>query len=162
MANPSHSTIAPDPLNPDQAVDRRKLLIGGMVLGVLGACRSYFDRLSTNGTSNSVRPELGRRVNGGVARDPALLAYARVLEADEATLAVEADEEDPVYRGLCDAYDRAEAAFAATRATSPDGVRAKLDRIAYRCQWEPERAFHDCPLVPSIIADFRHLMREMG
>ena len=98
---------------------------------------------------------------GAEKEDPALLAYARVLEADEATLAVEANEDDPVYRGLCDAHDRAETAFAATRATSPDGVRAKLDRIAYRCQWEPERAFHDCPLVPSIVADFRHLMREI-
>ena len=158
MANPSHSIVAPDPLNPDQAICRRKLLVGGTVLAAVGACRSYFDRLSTNGISNSVRLEPGRRVNGGVAGDPALLAYARVLEADEATLAVEADEDDPVYRGLCDAYDRAEAAFAATRATSPEGVRAKLDRIAYRCQWEPERAFHDCPLVPSIVDDFRQVL----
>ena len=152
MAAPSLSTASPYPLN------RRYLLIGATALAAAGACRPYFDELSTNGFSNSVRPEPSRRVNGGIGEDPALLAYVRVLEADEATLAVEANEDDPVYRGLCDAYDRAEAAFAATRSTTPEGVRAKLDRIAYRCQWEPERAFHDCPLVPSIVADFRHLM----
>ena len=34
MAAPSHSTVAPNPLNPDRTIDRRRLLIGGTALAV--------------------------------------------------------------------------------------------------------------------------------
>ena len=153
MAAPSLSTASPYPLN------RRSLLICGTALAVAAPVIA-FGHPHPPASRVPPSPLEGEGWGEGAEKeDPAVLAYARVLEADEATWAVEADEDDPVYRGLCDAYDRAEATFAATRATSPEGVRAKLDRIAYRCQWEPERAFHDCPLVPSIVDDFRHVLR---
>ena len=143
MAAPSLSTSAPSPRNPDQAIDRRRLFIGGTALAVVGACRSRFDRLSTN---------------GGVTDDPALCAYARVKEVDSWFEGVLADEDDPYYLALLAEYDRAEAAFADARATTPAGVRAKLNHVAYLYAPDAEGEMCRCPLATSIVADFQYLI----
>ena len=152
MAAPSLSIPAPHPLN------RRSLLIAGTALAVAGACRPYFDTLSTNGFSDSVRPEPGRRVNGSVTNDPALAAYARVKEVDSWFVGVLSDEDDPYYLALLAEYDRAEAAFADARATSPAGVRAKLNHVAYLYAPDAEGEMCRSPLATSIVADFERVM----
>ena len=106
-----------------------------------------------------VRPESSRRVKGGVDDDPALKAYARMREVERALAHMVADEGDPAYLDLLAIYDRAEAALADTRATTPEGIRAKLNHVAYIYAPDAEDQMCRSPLAVSIVADFEHLLK---
>lgn len=148
MAAPFLSTVAPNPLNPDRTIDRRRLLIGGTALAAAAPVIAF---------GHPPGP-FKDRGEGSHKSDPALAVFRRLCEIDGAIWDTVADEDDPYYRGLCAAYDAAEARLAETRALSPAGVRAKLDHLAKICGWEAEDILGDGPLAASIVEDFAHVI----
>ena len=177
MANPSHSTASPDPRNPQDdaqpdsrvrgndgggenpqdALDRRSLLTGAAACAIVPLTRVVPAKAGIH-----VDGGLDARFHGhdemGLGPDPALLAYARVKEVDSWFVGVRSDEDDPYYLALLAAYDRAEAAFADTRATTPTGVRAKLNHVAYLYAPDAEGEMCRSSLATSIVADFERVM----
>ena len=92
---------------------------------------------------------------GAAARasvDPAVMAYARAVEAEAAFFAC-ADDGHPEYEALDAALVAADRRLEQVRAAGPDGVQAKLARLATRCAWEPERVIRTHGLARSIVAD---------
>ena len=128
--------------------NRRQLLIGISV--------STFLPLST------IHPEPaeGLSPNGIVEADPALFAYGRLMEIEKVLLDVPADKDDSSYLSLVRTLEQTENRLVTSRALSPNGIHAKLDRMASICAWEPERAIRGCPLVHSVVANFARVMNS--
>ena len=173
MAAPSLSTALPEPRNSDKPRDSQPVTPAkagvhdeaGLDSGLRRNDEDTLNRRSllTGAAACAVAgPSVaaaGARLPGGP--DPALIAYARVKEVDSWFVGVLSDEDDPYYLALLAAYDRAEAAFADTRATTPAGVRAKLNHVAYLYAPDAEGQMCRSPLATSIVADFRHLLRPV-
>ena len=87
-----------------------------------------------------------------VGADPAVVAYARAVAAEAAFFAC-ADDGHPEYEALDAALVAADRRLEQVRAAGPDGVQAKLARLATRCAWEPERVIRTHGLARSIVAD---------
>ena len=156
MAAPFLSTVAPNPLNPDRTIDRRRLLIGGTALAAAAPVIAFGHPPASRVPPSPFKGEGWGE--GALKKDPALAVFRQLCEIDRAIWDTVANEDDPYYRGLCAAYDAAEARFAETRALSPAGVRAKLDHLAKICGWEAEDILGDGPLAASIVEDFAHVI----
>ena len=87
-----------------------------------------------------------------VGADPAVVAYARAVAAEAAFFAC-ADDGHAEYEALDAALAAADRRLEQVRAAGPDGVKAKLARLATRCAWEPERVLRTHGLVRSVVAD---------
>ena len=140
MAAPSLSTASPEPRNPEETLNRRSLLTGAAACAVAGPSIAAAGALLAAGP------------------DPALLAYEPVRELDRVLWYTVRDEDDPHFVALLEAYDRAEAAFADTRATTPAGIRAKLNHVAYLYAPDAEGEMCRSSLATSIVADFAHVL----
>ena len=141
--------------NDDKSLNRRALLAGGAACAVAGSLIPV--RAEPVEVRAGFRPSTLLRTNG-VVEDPALLAYARVTAVESWLEDVPSDEDDPRYVALLEEYDRAEAAFADTRATTPAGVRAKLNHVAYLYAPDAEGEMCRSSLATSIVADFAHIL----
>ena len=93
---------------------------------------------------------LGAAARAGA--DPAVVASARAVAAVAAVFAC-ADDGPPEDEALDAALVAADRRLEQVRAAGPDGVKAKLARLATRCAWEPERVLRTHGLVRSVVAD---------
>ena len=188
MAAPSLSIPVPDPRNSDKSRDsqsvtpakagvhveagldsgfrrndggclnRRSLLIGGTALAAAAPVVA-FGHPHPPASRVPPSPLEGEGWGEGAKKqDPALIAYEQVRKIDRVLWRTVADEDDPYYLALLAAYDRAEAAFADARATSPAGIRAKLNHVAYLYAPDAEGEMCRSSLATSIVADFARVM----